>query len=88
MNAVATFTIMNHSGSGYAENDSIELVQSRGTGSDKCLQLMITSTAGPITLTTPGTGSGYPDPVAGTTTTVTGKRNWIKSFVHGFWQEQ
>ena len=62
--SVATFTIIN-SGSGYAENDSIELVNPAAGGTSA--QLMITSTAGPITLTTPGTG--YTDPVAGTTTT-------------------
>ncbi len=62
--SIATFTIIN-SGSGYVENDSIELVNPSASGVNALF--MITSTAGPISLTTQG--SGYTDPVDGTTTT-------------------
>ena len=64
--SVVTFTIIN-SGTGYNVNDFIQVVVPGGTQN---AVLVLTSVEGPITLTAGGTG--YVDPIAGTTTTTGG----------------
>ena len=61
--SVVTFTIIN-SGTGYNVNDFIQIVI---PGGDQNAVVVLTSVEGPITLTAGGTG--YVDPIAGTTTT-------------------
>ena len=61
--SVVTFTIIN-SGTGYNVNNSIQIVVPGGTQN---AVVVLTSVEGPITLTAGGTG--YVDPIAGTTTT-------------------
>ena len=64
--SVVTFTIIN-SGTGYNVNDFIQIVI---PGGDQNAVVVLTSVVGPITLTAGGTG--YVDPIAGTTTTTGG----------------
>ena len=64
--SVVTFTIIN-SGTGYNVNDFIQIVIPGGTQN---AVVVLTSVVGPITLTAGGTG--YVDPIAGTTTTTGG----------------
>jgi len=69
--AVSTFTIMNQ-GIGYNVNDFVTIL---GTGAENAY-INLTSVVGPITLTSGG--SGYPDPVAGTTTATTGNGSGLR----------
>ena len=68
--AVATFTIINQ-GIGYNVNDFVTIL-----GGTENAYINLTSVVGPITLTSGG--SGYPDPVAGTTTAVTGSGSGLR----------